>query len=206
MHELVQTVLNGEEKLALRQLIEALGASGNRYFLRNEILLEFADYCHRSQKPAYFYRASSLGKLVHHTHEIILEEDSIWFVVRPWIASLQIWRWDANLAEAEFMSPESLLEVRDRLVNRAQPQILELDFSPFYKDAPKISDPRNIGQGLEFLNRYLCDELETDTDFWVEALFEALHLHQYGEIPLLVNDRIHSGQELRPQVEQALRF
>ncbi|KAM3097920.1 sucrose synthase [Phormidesmis sp. 146-35] len=206
MYEVVQAVLNSEEKIALRQLIEALSESGNRYFLRNEILLAFADYCHRSQKPGYFYRASSLGKLIHHTHEIMLESDNIWLIVRPWIASQQIWRWDADLEKAERMTPQALLEARDRLVNRAQPQIFELDVSAFYKDSPEISDPRTIGQGLEFLNHYLCDELQTNPQYWLDALFEALHLRQYNDIPLLVNDRIHNGQKLREQVQQALRF
>jgi sucrose synthase len=206
MYEIVQAVLNSEEKIALHQLIEALSESGNRYFLRNEILLAFADYCHRSQKPGYFYRASSLGKLIHHTHEIMLENDNIWFMVRPWVASQQIWRWGADLEKAELMSPQALLEARDRLVNRAQPQILELDVSAFYRDSPQISDPRNIGQGLEFLNRYLCDELQNDSQYWLEALFEAIHLRQYDDIQLLINDRIHNGQKLRQQVEQSLRF
>jgi sucrose synthase len=98
MHELVHSVLNSDEKLSLRQLIDALRTSGKQYFLRNEILQTFADYCHQFQKPAYFYHSSSLGKLLHHTHEIILEEENIWFVVRPWIASQQVWRVASNLS------------------------------------------------------------------------------------------------------------
>ncbi|QFS48921.1 hypothetical protein [Nostoc sphaeroides] len=46
MYELVQAVFNGDEKTALHQLIYTLNASGKRYFLRNEILQAFADYCH----------------------------------------------------------------------------------------------------------------------------------------------------------------
>lgn len=206
MYEVVQAILNSDEKTALSQLISTLNSSGKRYFLRNEILLTFADHCHQSQKPAYFYHASSLGKLIHHTHEIILEDASSWLVVRPWIASQQFWRLNKDLTIAEPIASKALLEARDRLVNRSQSQILELDFSSFYKDSPKIDDSRNVGQGLEFLNHYLCDKLLTDTQYWIQALYKVLHLRQYDDIPLLINDRIRSGKELYQQVKQALRF
>ena len=93
MNELIQSVLgsDSEEKASLRQLLDALGVSGKQYFLRNEILRAFAEYCDQSQKPAYFYHSSSLGKLLHQTDEIILEAGGSWFVVRPWIASQQVW-------------------------------------------------------------------------------------------------------------------
>ena len=207
MSELVQSVLNSdsEEKAFLRQLIDALSASGKQYFLRNEILQVFAEYCDQSQKPAYFYHSSSLGKLIHQTDEIILEAESVWFVVRPWIASQQVWRLAADLSGSERMTLQALLDVRDRLVNRYQPRILEIDFRPF-SDTPTIHDSRNIGQGVGFLNRYLCDKLFTEPEYWLEALFKVLHEHQHDGIPLLINDHIHSGTQLVQQVKQALSF
>ncbi|MBV8886812.1 MAG: sucrose synthase [Chroococcidiopsidaceae cyanobacterium CP_BM_RX_35] len=205
MYQLLQAVLNSDEKTSLRELLNRLSTSDKQYFLRNDILQVFASYCQQSQKPAYFYHSSSLGKFIHHTHEILLEEN-IWFVVRPWIASQEIWRITADLTSLEQMTSQALLDLRDRLVNRYQPQILEIDFRPFYEGAPAIDDPRNIGQGVGFLNRYLCDKLFTDSQYWLEALFQVLHWHQYNDISLLINDRIHSGAQLFQQVKQALRF
>ena len=206
MHELVQAVFNSDEKTALHQLIYALNASGKHYFLRNEILLLFADYCHQSQKPAYFYYSSSVGKLIQYTHEIILEEESIWFVVRPKIANQQVWQLTADFNSFEQMTPQALLDVRDRLVNRYQRHILEIDLHPFYESSPRIDDPRNIGQGLAFLNRYLCSQLLTDPEYWLEILFQALHRLEYDGIRLLLNDRIPSGIQLAKQIKQALKF
>ncbi len=206
MHELVQAVLNSDEKTALHRVIDALTTPEKRYFLRTEILQAFADYCHDAQKPAYFFHASSIGELMHHTHEMIFQEGETWFVLRPWIGSQQVWRLSADLSKFEQMSPEALLEVRDRFVDRGQSRILELDLRPFYKDSPTIRDPRNIGQGLAFLDRYLCDELLSDSAYWLEALFNVLNLSHYDSIELLINDQIHSGQEMAEQVKQALRF
>jgi len=206
MHELIQTVLNSDEKSAVRQLIFTLSASGKRFFVRNEILQAFAEYCHQSQQPAYFYHSSSVGKLIHYTHEIILSEESTWFLLRPRIGSQEVWRIKANTSSFEMMTPQALLDVSDRQVNRYQPRILEIDLHPFYQGSPTISDPRNIGQGLAFLNRHLCSQVLTDPQYWLEVFFNVLHQRQYDGVPLLINDRIHSGIQLSQQVKEALKF
>lgn len=206
MYELVRAVLNSDEKTALRQLIYALRAAGKLYFLRNEILQAFADYCQQSQKPQYFYHSSSVGKLIHATHEMILEEESIWLIVRPRIASQEVWHLTTDLTKFDLMSPQALLDVRDRLVNSYQPNILEIDLSAFYKNSPSVSDPRNIGQGLAFLNRYLCSQVLTDRQYCLDVLFELLHKLHYDGLRLLINDRIESGTHLAQQIPQAIKF
>jgi len=206
MYEMIQAVLNSEQKADLKQLVNVLSTSGKNYFLRNEILQVFADYCQQSEKPAYFYHSSSLGQLINYTHEIILENDNIWFLVRPRIASQEVWRITADLSTWEQEEQKVLLDVRDRLVNRYQPRILELDFAPFYENSPTISDPRNIGQGLAVLHRHLHSQLTTNPGYWIEALWEIIHKHQYDRIPLLINERIQSGTELLEQVKQALKL
>ncbi len=206
MYELVQNVLSNEEKTTLRQFISALSTNGKQYLLRNEILQVFGDYCQRSHKPAYFFHSSALGTLVNFTHEIILEEESTWFLVRPWIASQEVWRLGADMTHFEKMSPQALLNVRDRLVNRYQPQILEIDLKPFYQGSPKIDDLRNIGQGFAFLNRYLCNQVENNPEHWLEELYKVLHRLQFSGVPLMISDRIHSGVQLREAINKAIEF
>jgi sucrose synthase len=206
MHELVQSILNGDEKIALRELLLILSGSEKKYFLRNEIVQAFAQYCDQTQKPPYFYHSSSVGKLINYTHEIILEDENSWFLVRPRIASQEAWRLTADMTSFEVMTPQVLLDVRDRQVNRYQQHILEIDLHPFYKDSPQIDDARNIGQGLTFLNRYLCNQLLTDRQYWVEVLFNALQRLKYDRIPLLIGDRMASGDALYSNVKLALKF
>jgi sucrose synthase len=206
MHELVQSILNGDEKTALRELLLILSGSEKKYFLRNEIVQAFAQYCDQTQKPPYFYHSSSVGKLINYTHEIILEDENSWFLVRPRIASQEAWRLTADMTSFEVMTPQVLLDVRDRLVNRYQPHILEIDLHPFYKDSPQIDDARNIGQGLTFLNRYLCNQLLTDRQYWLEVLFNALQRLKYDRIPLLIGEHMASGDALYSNVKLALKF
>ena len=206
MYKLIQAVLNSDEKTVLRKLIDALSRSGKRYFLRNEILQVFAD-CHCDQQQVgNSYHGSSLSQLIHYTHEIILDNESIWLLLRPWIAIQQAWKLTSDLSSGMQMPSQDFLNACDRQVNRSQPHILTLDFSLFDQAFPAIDDPRNMGQGLEFLNRHLCDKLLTEPQYWEEALFKALQVLQYDDLELIINDQIHSGIELAEQVKQALTF
>ncbi len=206
MQKLIQDVLNSDDKKTLHQLIGTLSTSGSHYFLRNEILQAFKDHHHHLPQRSPAYHSSSLSRLMHYTHEMILAEDSVWLVIRPWIASQQVWRLTPDLASSSEMTFQELLDMRDRQVHRYQPHILNIDFQPFNQGSPIIDDPRNIGQGLAFLNRYLCNKLLTEFYYWIEALFKALDVLEENGVQLLINDRIQSGVELVQQVKQALQF
>jgi sucrose synthase len=221
MCELIRAVLDGDEKTDLQQLLEQLRTEQERYFLRNQILQAFEDYCNNYEKPAYFSRSSALGELIRYTHEIILEEENVWFIVRPKIASQEVCRLSADLSHVETMPVQALFNLQNRFVagGTSDPSfssnVLEIDFHPFYDAFPTIRDPRNIGKGIEFLHRYLSSQLFADTKrdkgngvskSWLEAFLEILHHAEYKGDPLLINDRINSTTELSKQVKQALTF
>jgi sucrose synthase len=124
----------------------------------------------------------------------------------PWIESQQVWRLSDDLTTCEAMTLEDLLNVCGRQVDRYQPYILNIDFHPFYPGSPVIDDPRNIGQDLEFLNRYLCNKLSIESEYWLEALFKSLNVLQENNLELFLNDRVKSRVELSQQVKQALKF
>ena len=105
------------------------------------------------------------------------------------------------------MTPQALLsDIANSLVNRYQPHILEIDLHPFYEGSPTISNYRNIGQGLAFLNHYLCNQFLTDPQYWLEILFQTLRGLHYDHTRLLLNDRIESGVQLAVKIHQALKF
>ncbi|MEW6498042.1 MAG: sucrose synthase, partial [Cyanobacteriota bacterium] len=157
MIHLIQDVLDSDEKSDLRQFASQLRASDKKYLLRNDILSAFSEYCTSHKKPDYFYQTSHLGQLVYYTQEIMLEGESLYLIIRPKIASQDVYRIFEDLT-VEPISVEELLDLRDRFVNHHHPtegDVLELDFQPFYDYSPTIRDPKNIGKGVRFLNRYL---------------------------------------------------
>lgn len=208
MSELIQAVLNSEEKSDLRSFVSELRHQEKRYLLRNDILGAYADYCTKNQKAEGFYQSSNLGKLIYYTQEIIQEDGNVCLIIRPKIASQEVYRLTEDL-NVELLTTEELLNVRDRFVNRSHPnegEMLEIDFEPFYDYTPTIRDPKNIGKGVEYLNRYLSSKLFQDPKQWLESLFDFLRLHQYDGSQLLINARIQSQQQLSEQIKKALTF
>lgn len=206
MSELFQAVIASDEKADLRQFASDLRALGNKYLLRNDIVNAFAAYCTKYEKPEQFHQSSLLSKLIYYVQEIILEDGSLCVLLRPKIATMEIVRVADDLT-VEQMTVQELLDVRDRFVNQFHPQegdILELDFGPFYDYSPTIRDPKNIGKGVQFLNRYLSSKLFQDPRQWQETLFNFLRIHRYNGVQLLINDRIKSQEQLSEQIKKAL--
>ncbi|NEP13985.1 MAG: sucrose synthase [Symploca sp. SIO2C1] len=208
MLKLLQDVLDSDEKGELRQFFSQLRTSETKYLLRNDILTAFSEYCNNQQKPEYFYHYSQLGKLIYYTQEIIVENECCYLIIRPKIATEEVFRIFEDLT-VESVKIQELLDVRDRFVNHYHPMegdVLELDFQPFYDYSPRIRDPKNIGKGVEFLNRFLSSKLFQDPRQWLESMYSFLSLHQFQGIQLLINERIKSQQQLSEQVKQALEF
>ncbi len=208
MYELIQTVLAGDDRADLRQFLSSLKMLPKRYLLRNDVLSAFTSYCSESEKPESYYNSSDLGKLIYDIQELILEGESFCLVVRPQIARQEVYRIFENLT-VEKMTTQELLDLRDRFVGRSHPEdgnIFEIDFRAFYDYSPVIRDPKNIGKGVAFLNRYLSSKFFQDSQQWLEALFKFLSLHRHNGFQLLINERIQSQQQLSEQVKRALRF
>lgn len=206
MLNLIQNVLDCEERNDLRQFASQLKQSGPRYLLRNDILSDFSQYCADKQKPDYFYHSSNLGRLIDYTQEIILDEESLYLIIRPKIAEQEAFRVLEDLT-VEPITVQQLLDVRDRFVNHYRPNegdVLELDFKPFYDYSPIIRDSKNIGKGVQFLNRFLSSKLFQDPRQWQESLFNFLSLHEVQGTQLLINGRIQSQQQLSDQVKLAI--
>ncbi|MER3494442.1 MAG: sucrose synthase [Mastigocladus sp. ERB_26_2] len=208
MSELIQAVLESEEKNDLRSFMSELRHQDKKYLLRNDILNVYSEYCTNYQKPEHFGPSSNLGKLIYYTQEIIQDISGFCFIIRPKIATQEVYRLTDDL-NVEPMSVQELLDLRDRLVNRFHPNegdLLELDFGPFYDYSPVLRDPKNIGKGVQLLNRYLSSKLFQDPKQWQESLFIFLSLHQYNGIQLLINNRIQSQQQLSQQIKAAIAF
>lgn len=205
MSELINAVLNSEEKSDLRSLISELRRQEKGYLLRNDILNLYSEFCEKYHKQD---TSSHLSKLISYTQEIIQDNASLCFIFRPKIAGQEVYRLTEDLS-IESLSVQELLDLRDRLVNRFHPNeghLLELDFGPFYDYTPTIRDPKNIGKGVQYLNRYLSSKLFQDSKQWLESLFNFLRLHQYNGIQLLVGSRIQSHQQLSEQLKRAIAF
>lgn len=204
MSDLIQAVLESDEKSALRNFASLLRSNEQQYFLRNEILQLFEEFSQQYKKQDSF----RLEKLIKYVQEIIVEDRALYLVTRPTIARQEAYRLLEDLT-IEPITIQELLDIRDRFVNHYHPQegdVFEIDFAPFYDYSPVLRDPKNIGKGVEFLNRYLSNQIFQNSGKGQETLFQFLQLHQYNGVQLLINGRIRSSKELSDRIKQALGF
>jgi sucrose synthase len=208
MIELIHAVVNSDERTDFQQFLIQLSRQNTQYLLRNEILSNFADYRTTRAELNASVQLPHLEKLIYFIQEIIISSESYCLVIRSRIAKQRMFRVIEDLTVEEVTTAE-WLDICDRFVNRSNPQegdILSLNVRPFYDYSPLIQDPKNIGKGVQFLNRYLSSKLFQDPQQWLTSLFQFLSLHHYNGFQLLINERIQSYQQLSECVKQALAF
>lgn len=93
-----------------------------------------------------------------------------------------------------FVKPESLNN------------LLTINFKTFYSKFPSVRESKNIGQGVEYLNKYLSSNMFTNPDKIRTSLFNFLFLHRYNGQQLVLNDRITTPDQLNSSIDKALSW
>ncbi len=70
---------------------------------------------------------------------------------------------------------------------------------------PSLGDAKKIGNGVDYLNRYLSSKLfDENCGTWQEALFNFLKQHKYNEQQLLINERIKNKSQLSEKLKRVI--
>ncbi|MFP4156343.1 MAG: sucrose synthase [Opitutales bacterium] len=104
---------------------------------------------------------------------------------------------------------DTFLAFRESLVSgqdSSGPWPVEFDASPFLNDVPLLKDKRQIGRGVEYLNRTLSNRLFSGAKERLRTLFEFLRLHHHEGKQLMLSDRIQAPAELEEAIKQAEAF
>jgi sucrose synthase len=172
-----------------RNYIKLLSAQEKRFFLRNDILFHFRHYCDLNGKDADFKQRSSLYRFLKKVQELFIHEDRIALQHRYEIARYHYYALRLDGAFMERIEARMYLDLKDRYILRQSGggTHLKLDFKPFYDYSPSIRDTRTIGNGIRFLNRYMCSNIFSNPGQWNRKLFEFIKLHRFNGRQLLVN-------------------
>ena len=184
---LISTLLTRTDRKDFKEYITLLLDKEKRFFLRNEILLVFHEYCDANNKKECFREKSSLFSFLKQIQELFISDGHIVVVHRHDIAKYRFYLLRPDGAYMEAIDSARYLELKDYHVvgNGRRPTSFKIDFMPFYDYAPSIKDPRNIGDGIRYLNRYLCSQIFTAPGKWHAILFDFIKLHKYKEKQLL---------------------
>ena len=69
-----------------------------------------------------------------------------------------------------------------------------------------LGEPKSIGKGVEYLNRYLSSSMFTNPQKIGQALFDFLFVHKHNSEQLIVNDRITNPEELSSSIDKAKKL
>jgi sucrose synthase len=189
MGNLVRTIISDKDVADLREFISFLVDKKKPFLLRNEIMLAFEQYCHTTKKERGFREQSSIAKFFSKIQELFIRRDTMVMMYRDAAAKYRFYMLRNHGRQLEEISLSEFLDQRDCLALNGQHSSthLHIDMVPFYNFYPSIRDTETIGNGIRFMNRYLCSDIFQNPDKWNEKLFSFLKLHKVDGRQLLIN-------------------
>ncbi len=114
-----------------------------------------------------------------------------------------------NLGDRYFenISVLDFLKAKEELVQPGHVNNMPtLNFKTFYDKFPSVRESKNIGKGVEYLNRYLSSKMFTEPEKLRSALFDFLFVHKWKDQQLVLNERINDTDQLSKNIDKALSF
>ncbi len=185
-------------------LFRRLKAMDRQFLLWSDLVHEYEQFC-ESEVGAPLLE-TEMSSIMRHAQEAVVDEPFINLAVRA-----KVGRWRYVQVHTEEMNCRELtvaefLDVKERLAAGIPPgerYVLEIDLSPFERGFPKLKDSRNIGRGVEFLNRHLSGRLFVDGGRGQKLLFDFLQVHEVRGQQLMLNGMLRDIDELREALVQA---
>jgi len=173
---------------------------------KNILVLGDIEELYRKYKNENDYSDIDLDNLVVLIQEAFCTEHLVYIDVRERIGHAQFFV--INLAEMLFMTLtiKEYLRAKEKFVDPYdEGNILTLNFKPFYENYPSVRDDKDIGYGVEYLNKFLSSKMFNNIDKWKEVLFNFIRIHKYKDQHLILNDRAKSADELILNIKKALK-
>ena len=152
-------------------------------------------------------QGSILHEVLRASQEAVVRQQQISFAVRWSVARWSYVEFGIGERVLREISAAQFLRAKERVLtgngNNANEPQLEVDLQPFERGFPRLREIRSIGNGADYLNRYLSSRLFQEIDSGGQRLHQFLRLHQARGMPLMLNDRIGNLDELRDAIRSA---
>ncbi len=202
-------ILTKADRKEFKEFITYLASQEEKFFERNAIIMVFRQYSDINSKSKRFRERSSIFNFVKKIQELFVDKEHITLMHRHDIAKYAFYIVRCDGEYMEKIDSVAYLDKKNRhaLLPKVTRTDLHLDFLPFYDYAPSMKDAQNIGNGIRFLNRYLCSQIFLDPNKWHAKLFDFIKLHQHNGQQLLVNGAlIEDFAEFFTALEKMLKW
>ncbi len=190
--DLLNRIIPEREQKDFREFITYLSLKEERFILRNDILLRFDQFCEENGRDHSVTRDSSIYRFFYRTQELFFTSDYIVIMHRYAIARYRFYLLRIDGEHMERITLSRYLDMKDEYVlgYALTGKHLQIDYMPFYDYTPTIKDPRKIGDGMTYLNRYMSSKIFSNPEEWNGKLFEFIRIHSFNNRQLLVNGNI----------------
>ena len=182
----------------LKRFCLTLRATGETFFLADQIQKRLEDFL-GGEEDSGGAAVRSLRRTLRGCGEIMLDGETAYAVLRPGVGLKEIVCVHPSSDEIESVDRGAYLLVRDAFVQgreEASKKGLVLDFSPFFRDFPKVNEPSEMGDGVAYLLRRLSAQLQQDPEFFRRSFLDFLRDRQLGGLPILVGNHVDNPEQL----------
>ncbi|MEE4243104.1 MAG: sucrose synthase [Desulfopila sp.] len=189
----------------VHDVIHTLQAHSKNLILGSEMWDDLVAFCNETRQKDLL--ASPLASAIKKAQEALTTDPWFYFILRPRVATWHYLRYHLEERTLEEISASHFLSVKEKLVTgKTDNFVLEIDFAPFERNFPKMTQVRSIGDGVEFLNRRFSSRLSNMLTIGDELLFSFLRVHGYAGQPFMINDTISSAKELRQALVNGMEY
>ena len=152
---------------------------------------------------------SSVDAVLRRIQEVVLHPPLVYAAIRERVARWRFAEIHTEVMEAREIPVAEYLEAKERVIEAHRDEgtyVLEIDLRPFERGFPKLTDPEQIGRGVEFLNQHLSRRILERDGRGRDDLSEFLRVHAVDGRPLMINDNVMARGELRSSLDAALKM
>jgi sucrose synthase len=213
---MIEEIIDGKSKARKRTFFRYLNrvcTSKKKLMVKGELLEVLQKMKNKSKviteennksKAAEF---EELESIINKLTESFVLGSSVFVEVRESIGTPEHYHFNIQAFSGEKISSLAFLSAKEKVRStNGNPDILTLNFQTFYDKFPKVRESKNIGRGVEYLNRYLSSNMFTNQYKLSRALFDFLFVHKHNSEPLIVNDRIDNPGRLSTAIDRAVTF
>lgn len=183
-------------------LMERYLGEGRNVLLRSDLVRGYEEV--RASYAALDLSGTALAEAIAAAQEGIFRAPWAAFSFRTGPGSFCFARIHADRLVPEPITGPEFHAFKEGLVAGAgEEEPLELDFGPFSRGFPRLTETRSIGQGLSFLNRHLASQLFRDGGAGSDRIHSFLGLHTLEGRSLLLRAPFADTPALRTALRKA---
>lgn len=192
------TVLAAAHVPVVKRFCAAIKASGETFFLSDQVQRKLDEFLATETKldPKV---DKAVRRMLRGCCEILLDAEATYAVLRPGVGLKRIVRFHPELDHMEDVSRGQYLEIKDAQIQgheEAAKAGLVLDFSPFFRNFPKVNEPSEMGEGISFLNRHLSAQMYQNPDVFRRALLRFLRHRDLDGVSILAGEHLSKPEIL----------